>query len=302
MSTFVDEAGRFQVPTETSVITDNFQCIVAVTINDEALAEFEELYGAKDKQFLREHWKDILALLDKHKCKAFAVIVDANLCVPSVIEEHKKDYIRSIYEAAQGHPSWLLETVRNHAERFSGIKKSPLYIKALMSIKLRENLLHGILSNSTHFLKNNDLKNIKMTYDAEAIGIIPTIRYFSLFSMYCNSTKNPVAIDNKDNVDDFCHSNAKYFDATAFFEDTAFVSSESSIGVRIADVVANQVFRNLNGKVVSSESELAQWQRLFSIEHSFDCVSFNKDEAFIETPISESGAIFAETCSSSSFQ
>lgn len=295
MNIFIDESGRFR--SKITDTADKFQCIVAVIMNDEALAEFEQLYGTEEKKFLRENWKDILTLLDKHECKAFAVIVDSNLCLPSIIKKQRDDYIRSIHEATEKDPFWLLKTVRNHAGILTNLKKYPSYIKALLSIKLRENILRGVLGNSAHFLKNDDLENIKIIYDTEEEDIIPTIKYFSLLTIYCNSVKKPICVDNKNNVSHFCHFNGKCFNATAFFENTTFASSKSSIGVRIVDVIANQVFRNLNNKVVPSE--LDKWQKLFSMTHSFDCISFGQDEAFVDTPISENGRIFAEACSSS---
>ncbi len=287
MNVFIDESGKFRAPENISS-QPNYECIIAIILSNDALIKFEEKFGEKSKLCLRLNARDVIKFIEENGCRAFAVIYDSNLSSKNTIEEHKKDYIRSIYKSSANHPFFLQETVKHHAEKLSKFSPNE-YIKALLSIKLLENVLRAVIGNSTEFLKY-DLKKFEFVCDSGNCNIESTIKYFSLFSMFCNSANNPICFDNRENIQHLIDPSGKYLDARLIFENINFVSSGDVAGVRAVDVVSNQLFRILHEESVDYDIE--RWKNIFSNPYSFDFLSFDKDQEFIDSEIGEKAFVF----------
>lgn len=287
MKFFIDETGQFKDHGDLS----EYEYFVAVGISDELLIILEKQYGDKDKKFLRQNSEDLMKLLSMNNFRIFAIGHNANVCSKELIEEHKKNYIDSIYKAVENHPVYLQESAKHHAEILSKVG-SDLYIKALLMIRLLESILRGICIESKQFLQY-DLTCFDFICDTMPDSIESTIRYFSLFSIFCRSSENPIQFDTKDNLKHLIHEDGKYFAATSFFKNINFVQSKSSVGVRVADVLVNQLFRIVDGR--STDYNKHTWKKFFSNPYSLEHMHFNEDCVFIYDCINDAASVFFDS-------
>ncbi len=103
MHIFLDESGQFKIP-QSAMSTINYEAIVAIVLDELTLAKLEEIYGDKEKEYLRHSAKEVIEFVSQNNCKIFGIIFDANLSTALTIGEHQKDWIQSIYEGVKAHP------------------------------------------------------------------------------------------------------------------------------------------------------------------------------------------------------
>lgn len=282
MNIFIDESGQFRTY-ENKVSGVLYECIVAVVIDDQTLSMLEERFSDKDKRFLRtEAVGFILSTLAASNCKIFAVMYDANECQTFSINSHRHYYANSINP--ENHPDFMKESAQNYVNKLSKKLSPNEYIKALLMIRLLENILRGVVGWSNQFVSFG-LDEIRLECDEVTESSIPVVKYFSMYSIYSNAIAKPVDLDNRENIKRFIRPTGKHFDARLFFENLSFVKSKNSMGVRVADVISNQLYRILNREGIIYD--LSAWNRLFLNPHSFSLLHFNKDKPFIDKQVNK---------------
>jgi len=281
MNIFVDESGQFKVHKKLTC-KNNYECMVGTIVDDQLLAKLERLYAEKDKRWLRTHSQEVFELLASNNAKAFVIAYDADLCTEATVKKMRKDYINSIYQG-KNHPDWMLDSINKHATILSDVSLEQ-FIKAIFSIKLLENMLRGIVGQSNQF-DQNDLQNFPFVFDDMTEALIPTIKYFVSFAVFCYTAEKPLELDNPEKVAHLIHSEGKYFNGQDFFKNTSFAKSENSTGIRVADVVANQIYRLFRGKLM--DQDILLLSRLFSSPYSFSFMHLDMDQEFIDTKVDE---------------
>lgn len=285
MQFFIDESGHFRAPQQVEANV-NFACITAAVLTDEVLTQIEERFGDKDKEFLRRNAKDIIGFLNKSNCIIFTVITDSNLQQADIVEAHRDKYINGI--RLMNHPDFLLESVNSHIKILRQCSHDE-YIYALLMIKLLENIFRGVCCESTDFLQY-DVTCSDFICDNVNARIVPTIKYLPSFSMNCNAVKNSVYVKNKQYVSHLLDPSGRFLNAALFFKNINFRASKDSMGIRVVDVISNQIFRVLREE--TPDYEISMLQKLFSNPYSFDALFFNMDYDFIEKPLGEKAFAF----------
>ena len=197
-----------------------------------------------------------------------------------MVQKMRDDYIKSIYEQ-KDHPQWILDSVDYHANI---LKKCSLeeFIKALFTIKLLENMLRGIVGQSNQFV-THDLKNFPIISDNMTPALVPTIKYFVSFALFCYTAEKPLDLDNPHKVAHLIHSEGKYFNGKEFFKNISFSKSDDCLGVRIVDVVANQI--HILFKDNPLNCDLSYLSKLFSSPFSLSPMHLNLDQEFVDAKV-----------------
>ena len=109
-----------------------------------------------------------------------------------------------------------------------------------------ENILRGIACQSNQF-EQKEFNNFPIVCDDMTDTLVPTIKYFVPFAVFCYAADKPLILDNPSKVAHLIHSGDKYFNGKEFFKNTTFCESKNSLGLKIVDVVSNQIYRLFRG-------------------------------------------------------
>jgi hypothetical protein len=244
MNIFLDEAGRFHPAAYGD--SDKRSCIVAVIINDASRSLFFEQFGHCSKKFLRVNGECVINFLRDNGCNILVMCFDPLINSAAMVQEHREWFIESIYKGIESHPIILKQSVCFYINKLHKLSNDE-YIKILLQLQLLENVLRKICANSLEF-SQRDLNSFNIIFDLENSSCKPIIKNFINYVMFCRSREVPIICDRKDRLTHMITSEG-YLSIDLFLNNLTFCSWEQSVGVRIADVVANHVFRVLNSKI-----------------------------------------------------
>ncbi len=271
MNIFFDESGQFH--TANRGASDEKSCVVAVIMNDVSLDRFLEQFGYCSKKFLRVNGEHLINFLRANACKILVIPFDPSTNSATVVEEHKEWVIESIRNGIASHPISLSQSVSSYIDRLHKLSNDE-YIKILLQLRLLEKVLRIICANSLEF-SQRDLSNFNIIFDLENSSCKPIIMHFFHYVMFCRSREATIICDRKSWLAHMI-TDEGYLSTNFFLKNLKFCSWEESIGVRIADVVANHVFKVLNSRI-DCRGLFPQPPYSF-----FEGMHFNKDWEFIE--------------------
>ncbi len=271
MNIFFDEAGQFH-PAGCGD-SDAIACVVAVIMNDVSLDRFLEQFGHCSKKFLRVNGEHVINFFRANTCKILVIPFDPSINSATLIKEHKEWFIESIRNGTVSHPISLRQSVSSYIDRLHK-RSNDEYIKVLLQLRLLEYVLRIICANSLEF-SQRDLSNFNIIFDLENSSCKPIIRHFIHYVVFCRSREAPIICDRKSRLAHMI-TDEGYLSNNFFLKNLKFCSWKESIGVRIADVVANHVFRVLNSSI---DCRFLFSQPPYSF---FEGMHFNKDWEFIE--------------------
>lgn len=281
MNTGMEESGHFKVRKNKHQDSDlKMACVTAVLMNDLSLAKAQLLFGNYSKKILRNKVRDVINFLHENQCKVFMLLYDPKLHTEQTIINHKKWFVESIRLGVVSHPEDLATAVNYYADKLDKLKKSDQYIKALLQIRLLENVLRGICAKSLEF-EQKDLESFNVTFDTETLAGAQIVAKFIYYALFCRSNEKPIICDRKDRLAHMITAKG-YLDSNYFLSNLKFRPDEESIEVKIADVVGNHIYRECNGD--SNDCDIAILKNLLSLPFSRDMLHFDKDQEFIDMP------------------
>ena len=271
MNIFFDESGKFHIANHGA--SDEMACVVAVIMNDVLLDRFLEQFGHCSKKFLRVNGEHVINFLRANACKILVIFFATELNSARAIEEHEEWFIESIRNGIVSHPKSLMESVRFYIDELHKLSDDE-YMKILLQLRLLECVLREICAKSLEF-SQSDLSDFNIIFDRENFLCKPIIMHFIHYVVFCRSREAPIICDRKSRLAHMI-TDEGYLSNNFFLKNLKFCSWEESIGVRIADVVANHVFRVLNSKI---DCRCLFSQPPYSY---FEGMHFNKDWEFID--------------------
>lgn len=279
MHIFIDESGGF-IPRKESSDAFKPDCVAAVILNDQALDKWTKKYGTlgKGSNLNEEEAQEILKFLDENRAKAFIVATNCEAYQESFIEEHRKDFVRSMDTATQGHPEQLRESVFKHMKYLENMNLQE-YVKTMLITRLIENTCRGILLQTSTLTAKDLLSNI-LRCDNVDKKTESTIKYLICLTFNAYSQKKPVILGDSSKISYCISDDKKIFDFTKFLKDRDFKSDDECVGIKAADCIANFFRRILRKRLMLHDR--SNFANILNCPYSIDFLHFNNSKSFID--------------------
>jgi len=283
MNIFIDESGNFSQKKEESSTVFSPDCVVAVCLTDSELEKWEQTYGNLGKGSNIKEDKKAQEILKKLvEIGAVVFVVSTNCTSFSIedVENHRKYFIDSMLNATKQDGEILRESVKRHIQYLKSLN-SQLYMKAMLILRLIENVCRGLVNIESKF-KKEDLLNNKLWCD-KVDNMEKTIKHLVYFTAYNSSNVKPFDFDIS-KLPDFINEveGKKYFSFYKFLPEIVIESDDKIVGIKAADCVANFFRRSCRNNLTLEDPSI--FKKLFASNYAIDFLHFKMDEEYIDIP------------------